>query len=121
MPLIVLHYNTTAMNKKEQYQENRKKLIALSQTAKELVKLGEYDRVNDAIIDAIYLKEHPEIKEFKTFGQWKHEGRTIVKGSKAFIIWGQPRKGQEVEQSTEEPQEYKYWPLCYLFADNQVK
>jgi hypothetical protein len=25
-----------------------------------------------------------------------------------------------VPEGSEEPEEYKYWPLCYLFADTQV-
>ncbi len=47
-------------------------------------------------------------------------GFTINKGSKAFIIWGQPRKAEQAPEGNEEPEEYKYWPICYLFANTQV-
>jgi hypothetical protein len=108
-------------DKQEQYKENRERLISLSLVARELVKMGEFDRVNEAIIEGIYKEESPEIEDFKTFGQWKHEGKTIIKGSKAFLVWGQPRKVEQTPEGSTEPSEYKYWPLCYLFSNMQVK
>lgn len=107
------------MNKKEQYQANRTRLIEMSAQARKMVERGDFDRVNEAIIEAIYKTESPDIEEFKTFGQWKQEGKTIKKGSKAYIVWGQPRKTPQTE-ATEEPKEYQYWPLCYLFSNLQV-
>jgi hypothetical protein len=108
------------MKNKEQYLENRTRLIDLSAKARELVNNGDFDRINEAIIEAIYKKQDPEISEFKTFGQWKQEGKTIKKGSKAFVVWGQPKKVPQVEEATNEPKEFKYWPLCYLFSNMQV-
>lgn len=108
------------MTQKEQYQENRTRLIDMSQTARKLVETGLFDKVNEAIIEAIYKANNDEITEFKTFGQWKHEGKTIIKGSKAYVVWGQPRKTPQTEAGSEEPKEYKYWPLCYLFSNLQV-
>jgi len=29
---------------------------------------------------------------FKTFQQWKEEGKFIIRGSKAFTVWGSPKK-----------------------------
>lgn len=108
------------MTQKEKYQENRSSLIEMSQAARKLVESGDFDRINEAIIEAIYKANNPEIQEFKTFGQWKQEGRTIVKGSKAYLVWGQPRKVEQSEADSNEPKEFKYWPLCYLFSNLQV-
>lgn len=110
---------TTKTDKKAQYIEKRKTLIALSKAVRPLVECGEFDTVNEAIKEQ-YIEQYPEIEEFKTFNQWKQEGATVRKGEKAFLVWGQPRRAEQVPDGADEPEEYKYWPLCYLFADTQV-
>lgn len=106
-------------SKKEQYKANRTALIQLSTALRLLVKEGALDSVNEGLKE-IYEKSDHEIEEFKTFWQWKDEGFTIKRGSKAFLIWGQPRRGSQVAEGSDEPEEYNYWPLCYLFANTQV-
>jgi len=110
----------------ESYKENRKNLIDLSKTAKILVQEGECSTVNEALIE-IYKETHPEIKEFNTFNNWKKLGKMIKKGAKAFLVWGQPVKGKGKQEETTTPNsaeisedDYKYYPLAYLFADTQV-
>ena len=105
--------------RKEQYIEKRKLLIALSQGIRQLVKEGAFDTVNEGLRE-MYTEENPEIEEFNTFNQWKEEGFTIKKGSKAFLFWGQPRKANQTPEGSDEPEEYKYWPICYLFSNEQV-
>lgn len=108
-------YNT----KKEQYKANRKALIQLSAGLRLLVKAGAIDSVNEGLKE-IYKKTDPNIEEFRTFWQWKDDGYTIQKGAKSFLIWGQPRKGSQIAEGSDEPEEFKFWPLCYLFANTQV-
>lgn len=109
----------TKKSRKEQYLENRKKLIARSQLIRVMVKEGAFDTVNEGLHE-LYSDENPEIEEFNTFNQWKEQGFTIKKGSKAFLFWGQPRKISQTPEGSDEPEEFKYWPICYLFADTQV-
>ena len=109
----------TKSNRKEQYLKNRKTLIALSQMIRIGVKEGAFDSVNEGLKET-YMEQNPEIEEFKTFNQWKQEGATVRKGQKAFLIWGQPRNVEQVPEGSNEPEEFKYWPLCYLFANTQV-
>lgn len=65
-------------------------------------------------------------KVYKTFHEWKNEGATVKKGEKAFLIWGSPiyAKHQAEEQNTEggedKGHEYEFYPLCYVFSENQV-
>ena len=106
-------------SKKEQYKANRTALIQISAGLRALVKEGALDSVNEGLKE-IYEKSDPNIEEFRTFWQWKDEGYTINKGSKAFLIWGQPRKGSQTAEGSDEPEDYKYWPICYLFANTQV-
>ena len=106
-------------DRKEQYLKNRKTLIELSQAIRLAVKEGAYDSVNEGLKE-IYTEQNPEIQEFKTFWQWKADGATVRKGEKAFLIWGQPRQVSQVPEGSTEPEEFKYWPICYLFANTQV-
>lgn len=110
--------NSTKTNK-DQYLENRKILIEASKAIRKLIEEGEFDTVNEGL-KSLYEEANPSIKEFKTFHQWKAEGATVRKGEKAFLIWGQPRRVEQVPEGSTEPEEYKYWPICYLFANTQV-
>ena len=84
-------------SKKEQYKANRAALIQLSAAIRILVKAGAIDSVNEGLKE-IYEKADPNISEFRTFWQWKDAGYTITRGSKAFLIWGQPRQGSQVAE-----------------------
>lgn len=106
-------------SKVEQYKANRAALIQMSAAIRILVKAGAIDSVNEGLKE-VYEKADPNIEEFRTFWQWKDSGYTIRKGAKAFLIWGQPRQGSQIAEGATEPEEYKYWPLCYLFANTQV-
>lgn len=114
-----MHDKDRKLANKAQYIANRKKIIALSQNARLLMEMGQAESVNDGLL-MIYETENPKIKEMNTFGQWKDKGFTILKGEKAFLVWGQPRKVSQIPEGATEPEEFKYWPLCYLFADTQV-
>ena len=110
-------------SKIEQYRANRAELIALSKQVKALMESGEIeaDSINDGLIE---LYTTPQHREFNTFWQWKDKGFSVVKGAKSFKVWGSPRKGARAETpatGNEEPEEYKYWPICYLFSNAQVR
>jgi len=96
--------------------ESRELLKKLSLQVKPLVDAGEFNTINEALIQVIY-KEQGE--KYQKFHEWKAQGYTILKGSKAFPVWAQPRKINLKKEETEE--EIEYFPICYLFNENQVK
>lgn len=98
--------------------EVREHLKQLSTQLKPLVKAGEFNSVNEAIINVAY--KTPEHQEFKKFNDWKKAGYTILKGSKAFAVWAQPVKGKK-KQEVEEGKEFEFFPICFLFSNNQVR
>lgn len=115
------------------YQKNRELLKSLSKKARlirstmiERAVAKENERealywesrtINDILFKVLYKKNNAQ--EFNTFHQWKAMNKTIKKGAKAAIIWGQPRtKTQEAEGK--EIDEYSFFPLCYLFSNEQV-
>lgn len=64
--------------------------------------------INYILINSIY--KTGDIKEFKSFEDWKADGGTVRRGAKAFVIWGQMVEGDN----------YNFFPLKYLFANTQV-
>lgn len=104
---------------REKYAQNRQNLIDMSKLARKLMEMGQAESVNDGLLQ-LYDKEQGETCEYNTFHQWKEQGYTILKGARAFCVWGQPRNASQTPEGTEEPEEYKYWPICYLFSELQV-
>lgn len=81
--------------------------------------------INDLLMQFLYNRNGD--RQFKTFNQWKQEGKLINKGAKAAIVWGQPIKatGKPEAKTTEQdkqaqPDEFKMYPLCYLFSNEQT-
>ena len=109
----------TAELKQETASQARQQLKQLSQELKPLVEGGEFDNINQALIATYTTDEHPI---FKKFWDWKKEGYTILKGSKAFAVWAQPVQGKKKEATQDqEPDEYEYFPICFLFSNAQVR
>lgn len=123
-------------------QEKRAKLIALSLKAKELRQqkkdnaktieeaiFWQTRTINYMLLNHIYSDGGVQ---YETFNEWKAQGATIKKGAKATVIWGQPRKGMAaLEQNLEKepntvptddvtPEEYEFFPLCFLFSEDDV-
>ncbi len=100
--------------------ENREKLIEMSLSVRSLVEEGEFETINQALTEG-YKKDDPTIRTFKTFHEWRKEGWKVVKGSKAFLCWGRKRKVKIDKSENDELKEYAFFPLCYLFSNNQVQ
>lgn len=101
----------------------RQEQINKANTEKELLYWSSV-RINDII--AQWYREESGATTFKTFKQWKEEGFSIKKGSKAFILWAKKRKAtkqDEQSQKGHEPSldEYEFFPIAYLFSDLQVE
>ena len=72
--------------------------------------------INEGLIDT-YSKGNE--LEFNTFKQWKEKDFQVKKGSKAFAVWGKPRKVPVPDSDKDD--EFKFWPICYLFSQDQVE
>ena len=103
-------------DKVSNYKANREKLRQLSADAKDLIEAGEAGTVNEALIKMYSEDGHDE---FKTFQEWKKEGMSIKKGSKAFLVWAKPKTIEHPDPDSEKD-ELDYFPICYLFSNKQV-
>lgn len=108
---------------KTRKDERRNKLIELSNEARAIRdEEGLECPLNDIIIERFYSDESHT--EFHTFNGWRKLGYKVTKGSEAFVIWGKKRKvevAQSEETENEEEKSYKFFPLAYLFSNQQVE
>ncbi len=86
--------------------------------------------INDMLM--MYLYNKGGDLDFKTFHQWKQDGKTIKKGAKAVTVWGQPTQGKHRIKKEDAPQDkkqtqededflkYEFYPICYLFSSADV-
>lgn len=121
------------MTKKEIYQERRQKLAELTahfrkvrevraeQARTEAEALQWLSRTLNSFIVEHYQQQAGD-GEFNTFAQWKNQGRTIKKGEKGWPIWGQPlgSRPEDTDKGSDPEEDFKYFPLCYLFHESQT-
>lgn len=98
---------------KNPVNEKRQQLKDLSQALKPAVTNGDFPNLNSALLD--YYKRTSGATTFHTLQGWNKLGYTINKGSKSFLIWGKP-----VKVSADTPEAYEYFPVSFLFNENQV-
>ncbi|MDL5051508.1 ArdC-like ssDNA-binding domain-containing protein [Oscillatoria amoena NRMC-F 0135] len=107
--------------KKRPIDEARERLKLLSLEVKDLVEDETFYTINDAIVETLYKDETH--REFKSYRQWKKEGKQVRKGEKAFLLWARPKQIQKpiAEAPPENLEEMiKYFPIAYLFSNAQV-
>ncbi len=104
----------------------RNKLKELSLKAKEKAEKTEHElsTVNEQIMRFIY---NPlGVLEFRSFKKWKENGYTVKKGSKAFLLWGQPlnknAEGKEDLYNFDDADNIElFFPIAFVFSSNQVR
>jgi hypothetical protein len=116
--------NNTKQNNDKTIHENRRKLISLSEAARLVQEAEAPDMsINEILIQEFYSND--EHQEFNTFWEWKKQGYSVMKGEKAFLVWGRKKKANDKEQGEEPKPEdksnYSFFPLCYLFSNAQVE
>jgi len=77
--------------------------------------------INEILMAVLYNRKGD--REFKKFREWKEEGFTIKKGEKGFMLWAQPLselKKKEGQEPDPEADESSFFPVCYLFSNEQV-
>lgn len=109
--------------KKRPIDEARERLKLLSLEVKDLVEDGTFYTINDAIVETLYKDDTH--REFKSYRQWKKEGRQVRKGEKAFLLWAKPRQINKPAEQTTAPDDFeemiKYFPIAYLFSNAQLE
>ena len=102
-------------------QQKRQELKAISAGYQILVKQGAIDSVNEGL--AMYYRElgHHTIKSYR---RWREEGYQVKKGSKALLMWGEPKnikKHEEKKPDAEQNGKADFFPVAYVFSNLQVE
>lgn len=112
-------------------EEKLEMLRQLSEEARDIREFEGLDcTINELIIEHFYKDERHHT--FKKFKEWKEDGYRVIKGSRAFFVWGKKRaldkdsEGAETHtdsKTNEEGQEKKktFFPIAYLFSNAQVE
>jgi len=103
----------------QQIKIKRDELKAISAPLRNLVKQGTIHSINEGLIKIYAESGHTVLK---TYNMWKSEGFQVDKGSKALLLWGEPKaikKGDEPK--TEEEKEDSFFPIAFVFSNLQVK
>ncbi|RZK95170.1 MAG: hypothetical protein EOO62_30160 [Hymenobacter sp.] len=109
---------------RQRARDLRATLLANSALARQLVEMGEYDSINEALVACYTQGEH---QEFNMFGQWIKLGYAVKRDEHCrFPVWGQPvdkdKPGAKAQADTEgEDESTRYWPTAYLFSNAQVE
>ncbi|MGL5682566.1 MAG: JAB domain-containing protein [Marinifilaceae bacterium] len=104
------------MNKVTTISETRNQLKRFSSQARKLrLEKMENLTVNQVLLTHIYNTNGATT--FHTFNEWRKRGYTVMRGEKAYVVWGKPQK-QKVDKNSDD--EYSFYPVTYLFSDKQV-
>ncbi|MEA4975989.1 MAG: ArdC-like ssDNA-binding domain-containing protein [Paludibacter sp.] len=112
--------STDKINKRiEAIRAKREELKAISQPFRALVKEGAMDTINEGIRGIYAEQGHTTLKTLK---QWNKEGFQVKKGEHAFLLWGSPvSRSQKDENKEGEDSESDFFPVCFVFSQNQVQ
>ncbi len=95
----------------------RTELKALSQGFKILVKEGAINSINEGLIKHYSKQGHTTLHSYR---KWQELGFQVKKGSKALLLWGEPKAGKKDEETREE-NERSFFPVAYVFSNLQVE
>lgn len=101
-------------------KQKREELKALSQGFKMLIKEGAINTVNEGLANFYAEQGHTTLNSYR---RWKEAGFQVKKGSKALLLWGEPKAygKQEEQQATEEENKETFFPLAFVFSNLQVE
>ncbi|OES24238.1 hypothetical protein [Alteromonas macleodii] len=114
---------------KRKSTKGRKQLIKMSIEARKQQSIieaqtGERPSINQILLDM--HKAASGCNTFRLFDQWCALGYRIKPKSKAFRIWGTPRKGRRPQKADNATQtnpgadSYDFYPVCCLYNEDQV-
>lgn len=105
------------METKPTIQDRRTYLKEISAPFKALKKAGELPTINEGLRKLYESKGHLNLK---TLREWNEIGRKVKKGERALLMWGTPKKRQPKPEDTE-ADELDFYPICFLFSEQQTE
>jgi hypothetical protein len=94
----------------------RMELKSLSQGFKILVKKGTIHSINAGLISHYAKQGHTTLHSYR---KWRQLGFQVKRGSKALMLWGEPKLRKQEEHSEENKK--SFFPVAYVFSNLQVE
>ena len=113
------------LTEKQAYARARRKALKdLCNTLQAAAKAAGIEETPNELLREYYAQAgHTELK---TFDEWKQAGFYIRRGEKAILLWGHPKPSRQAKEAAkqagkpEEEAENDFYPLAYLFSNQQV-
>ena len=113
------------LTEKQAYARARRKALKdLCNTLQAAAKAAGMEESPNELLREYYAQAgHTELK---TFEEWRQAGFYIRKGEKAILLWGHPKPSRQAKEAAkqagkpEEEAENDFYPLAYLFSNQQV-
>lgn len=106
----------------EEMKAKRQALKEISAPLLQLVKAGAIETINEGLSNMYAEQGHTELHSYLG---WKKKGFQVKKGSKALLMWGEPKPIGKIEDKAtatdEEQKEQNFFPLAYVFSNLQVE
>lgn len=104
----------------QEMKNKRDELKALCAPYKVLIKNGVYASMNDALCNYYSHLGHTILKSYR---RWREEGYQVKWGSKALLMWGEPKRQKKENEQTKKEEETgeKFYPVAYVFSNLQVE
>lgn len=96
----------------------REELKAISAGFKLLLKEGAIGSINEGLANYYAEQGHTTLN---SYSRWKELGFQVKKGASALLMWGEPIKKEQEQQTQNEEKKEPFYPLAYLFSNLQVE
>lgn len=103
----------------EEMKIKRQHLKELSKAVMPFIEMEQAATVNEALVIHYATQGHTELHSFRG---WLQLGKVVRKGEKALLLWGEPKQtGKQEKEEGKEDDDYKFFPLAYVFSNKQVE
>lgn len=103
-----------------EHRAKREELKAMSAGYRVLVKNGAIASVNEGLAKLYASQGHTTLKSYR---RWKEDGFQVRKGSKALLLWGEPKGGRHKDKEPPkegEEEKAEFFPVAFMFSNLQV-
>ena len=114
----------TLTEKQAKARASRQALRALCNSLQAAAKAAAIEETPNELLRKYYAQAGHAV--LRTFQEWKRAGYNIRKGEKALLLWGRPKPSRLAKEAakqagkTEEEAENDFFPLAYLFSNQQI-
>ena len=105
----------------EAIRAKREELKGLSAPLFVSLENGEIRTINDGLKKIYSSQGHTNLK---SIWEWNSEGKQVIKGEHALLLWDKPKEREETKEQTEQTEQADpkrlFFPIRFVFSEKQV-